>query len=145
MAWLKLTTTAQSPHRVMLIKAFPVDVKECAANAQWSKNDWARGLEERYLPDGDVPVAWLEAISGNLVLVEVVGAEEREGVVQARLWVQASQATVDLLGGKIVRYGNRSRTRSQAVASVVALVVAIAALDLPAEPVPEVDAIDTID
>lgn len=129
----------------MLIKAFPVDVKECAANAQWSKNDWARGLEERYLPDGDVPVAWLEAISGNLVLVEVVGAEEREGVVQARLWVQASQATVDLLGGKIVRYGNRSRTRSQAVASVVALVVAIAALDLPAEPVPEVDAIDTID
>lgn len=129
----------------MLLKAFPLEVNDYAANAQWSKNDWARGLEERYPPDGDAPAAWLEVISGNLVLVEVVGAEEREGVVQARLWVQASQATVDLLGGEIVRYGKRSQSREQAVASVVALVSAIAALELPTEPAPEADVIDTID
>lgn len=63
-------------------------------------------------------------------------------MVQARLWVQASQATVDLLDGEVVRYGGKSQTRSEAVASVVALVGALAALDLPAELAPAVDLAD---
>lgn len=137
MAWLQLNTSPRSPHVPLLLASFPIDFEELRKVAGAHRPEWERGLEERYRLDKSDPVAWLDIVTGNLVLVETIGAEDREGVVLARLLVQAGGHVIDLLPYRPIRYaenglyGRGLPIRADAVREALTHVSAIAALGIP--------------
>lgn len=105
--------------------------------SQRRSSDWTRAMEDRWLDQGNAPAAWLDTVTGNAVLVETIGADDREGILQARLRVQAAGPLIDLVPGDVRRYADHSPfddgtpSRTTAMHAVLHEVVAIEALGLP--------------
>jgi hypothetical protein len=137
MPWLQLSTSRHSPHIPLLLASFPIDIEELRKVAGAHRPDWERGLESNYHLDQSASAAWLDVVTGNLVLVEAIGAEDREGIVLARLLVQAGGQVVDLLPDRPNRYaenglyGRRLPIRAVAVREALTHVSAIDALGIP--------------
>jgi hypothetical protein len=138
MPWIKLNTTAQSSHVDILREVFPIEVESLRSRVNRPSNAaWTRALEDKWLPKDARAVAWMHVETGNIVLVESVGAEEREGVVTARLWLQAAQRMVDLQPSGLAYYADNLTSRGVAtreitLSKVADLVLAIHGLGLPA-------------
>lgn len=129
MDWLALNV---EQHHELLVEHFPVEVED--------GRGWKRGIDLSMHHERDRSRAWVEVSTGNLLLIDWVGAELGHiGRVHAWLWIAATGLLVSLVDRSASFYGDdhvqEYQARSEALAAAGAAIRGRFDLGVPSAPV----------